>query len=169
VIGRSYPNLQWLSRMQCVSLPLSGERPAGFRSFERESHAQFEENPRRSRPAAVAHASFRCSYCSIGYDRKFSARSTPTAEAAPNPKSVQMYKTLLALMGFLVLLTGLAYGLIAVAGVRAIFTRRLTKRTRSLIGRAAVQDGIWLVALGSSLAAIAFAQSIFIARLWLKR
>ena len=73
-----------------------------------------------------------------------------------------MYKTLLLVMSMLVMLTGLCYGLIARMGIRAIVTRRITKRTHSLIGRAAVRDGLWLAVLAGVLSAVCLTFSALI-------
>jgi hypothetical protein len=64
-----------------------------------------------------------------------------------------MYKGLSLVLSILCFLTAVCYGLLAAKGVRSIVTRRCTKRTYSLIGSAAVRDGLMLTVPASGIAA----------------
>jgi hypothetical protein len=75
-----------------------------------------------------------------------------------------MYSTLIATMAILELLTALCWAVLAGKGIHAIVTRRLTKRTSTLIGTAAVRDGVFLTTIGGALSAVAITLSALILR-----
>jgi hypothetical protein len=64
-----------------------------------------------------------------------------------------MYIGLSLILSIVCFLTAVCHGLLAAKGVRSIVTRRCTKRTYSLIGSAAVRDGLMLTVPASAIAA----------------